>query len=350
MIQRIWYWLVYAYVWCGLRFYFSRIVVRGVNNIPEVGPVLFVANHQNALLDALLVATTHTRRMHFLARADLFKKKIMRTVLRSVNMAPIYRIRDGWSSLQNNEESFAYCRTVFAQQEALLIFPEGNHDLHRRLRPLSKGFTRIVLDVLSRDPHASLQIVPVGINYESHQHYFRGVSIYYGKPIQARDYYTGNFQSDASALRGVTSEAMKKLITHIDDLTTYAQLFKKLQVAGVDLLDPDATNECLTTLVKSHEKPAISRPWLKPVIWILQLINLPPRLVWRWLLPKIKDPVFVGTARFAVGITLFPLYYTMISVLLIWCVSFPGNYLLIILLLISMPVYGMATSRIAPAP
>jgi 1-acyl-sn-glycerol-3-phosphate acyltransferase len=57
----------------ALHFYFSKIKVYGKENIPKNKAIILVANHQNALVDPLLIAT-HTRlKPYFLTRASVFK-------------------------------------------------------------------------------------------------------------------------------------------------------------------------------------------------------------------------------------------------------------------------------------
>ena len=66
MIQIIWYEIMRVYVRIGLYFLHKKITVHGVENIPKKGAVLFIPNHQNALIDAVLIPTTNKRNIHFL--------------------------------------------------------------------------------------------------------------------------------------------------------------------------------------------------------------------------------------------------------------------------------------------
>ena len=87
-------------------FYFKRIHVHNVENVPKDKPVLLLANHQNALLDALLIATKCGRFSYFLTRAAVFKKSFIGKILKSLQMLPVYRVRDGWSTISNNNAIF----------------------------------------------------------------------------------------------------------------------------------------------------------------------------------------------------------------------------------------------------
>ena len=75
-MKHFWYNTVKIIVSVGLFFTHKKIKVYGKENIPKKGPLLFIGNHQNALLDAILIPTTTNRNIHFLTRASAFKNKI----------------------------------------------------------------------------------------------------------------------------------------------------------------------------------------------------------------------------------------------------------------------------------
>ena len=51
--------------------------------MPKNEPILFLGNHQNALLDPLLLAITSGRYTHFLTRAQVFKKTLVSKILKT---------------------------------------------------------------------------------------------------------------------------------------------------------------------------------------------------------------------------------------------------------------------------
>ena len=199
-MQRLWYYFLRTYVWIGLHFYFRKIIVRGREDIPT-GPVLFAANHQNAFLDALLIVCFNSHVTYFLTRADIFKKPFVRWLLGTMNMVPIYRVRDGWDSLDENQKTFETCFQIFEKQGAIVIFPEGNHGAQRRVRPLSKGFTRVAFEAINKDPSLTISVVPVGLNFSHHQAFRSCVSIDFGKPLVAINYLKGTIPASAIDLR-----------------------------------------------------------------------------------------------------------------------------------------------------
>ncbi|MBL0190325.1 MAG: 1-acyl-sn-glycerol-3-phosphate acyltransferase [Saprospiraceae bacterium] len=80
--------------------FFRKIYLVGKENIPQTGPVILASNHPNAFTEACIYAVIQPRPVHFLTRADVFKNPLANKILRSLNMLPIYRFRDGYSSLQ----------------------------------------------------------------------------------------------------------------------------------------------------------------------------------------------------------------------------------------------------------
>ena len=73
----------------ALHCYFSRIKTVGLDNIPESGPLMFLPNHQNALLDALLIAVNCRRKPYFLTRSDVFTNALFRSLFSFFHMLPV---------------------------------------------------------------------------------------------------------------------------------------------------------------------------------------------------------------------------------------------------------------------
>ncbi len=313
-MKRIWYHIVKIYIRTGLHFYFKEIRVVGTENIPKRGALLFVSNHKNALVDPLLIATTTTRNIHFLTRASAFKLKLVKLMLSTVNMLPIYRLRDGKEALAKNNEIFNKCFTILNKKRSLLIFPEGTHDIRRWVRPLSKGFTRITFGALEQYPELDLTIIPVGLNYTKADEFASSVSIYYGKPIVVNDYYDSkNINASTQELKTVVHKKMKEVTTHISAIENYDSIIE--QLGNVDYLDPNTVNDTLATLsgekiskTTSPKKPTLLWQFLKILVSINSVI---PILIYKAVESKIQEVEFVSTTKLAVGITAFPLFYVL---------------------------------------
>lgn len=318
-MSQLLYHILKFYVTLSIHFYFNRIKVYGKENLKGNGPFLLVANHQNAFMDGVLVGALNKFPVHFLIRADIFKKKWAAKLLRGLKLMPVYRIRDGAENLHKNEEQFNECIRLFMKKESVLIFPEGNHGNTRKLRPLSKGFTRIVFESQRQRPEMNLQIVPVGINYSHFKAFNSRVSIHYGKPIPAAEYYKEPLALQTNLFRERMAVEIKKLITHIDDDVRYEEILAKLNATNPDYFDPIETNQRIQKIQSGEPVARTERKTslfyllttpLKPLAW---LINKPVELGWRKFIKKIKDPVFVTSMKFGYGILVLQIYYILLT-------------------------------------
>mgnify|MGYP000730977927 FL=1 len=286
----------------------KKIIVNGKKNIPKKGVVLFMVNHPNGLIDPLIVTTNNPRTNYFLTRAASFKKPLVRLFLNSLNLIPIYRIRDGVQQLNKNKGVFEKCFNLLDNQKALIIFPEGSHDKRRTVRSLSKGFSRIVFGAIERNPKLQIQLIPVGITYQDSSSYPFKVSLNYGTPILANDFYKSNFHhSDIKKMKDVISDQLKVLSVHIPLTEDYEKWREKLISANVDFTKVDEVNSMIQSniIIKKNKKVNLVK-FLKPIIILNSLI---PWLLWKYVKNKITDFEFISTFKFGVGsLTVVPFF------------------------------------------
>ncbi len=211
------------------RCFYRSIHYTGWENIPQNGPVLFAPNHQNALMDALAVLLWQKKPVVFMARADMFKKRIISNLLRLIKIMPVYRMKDGYSKLSKNEQQFKEACFVLINNGSICLMPEGSQDGHRRLRPLVKGLFRIAFEAQraigkSRD----VQIVPVGIDYSGYEHAGSDLVVHFGKTILVSD-YMGFYELDPvlgiNTLRDHLADKIKNLITDIQNTENYEEIY-----------------------------------------------------------------------------------------------------------------------------
>lgn len=330
---------VRAYIRLGLFFYYKRIHVVGLDNIPKDKPVLILANHQNALLDALLIATRSHSFSYFLTRASVFNSLFFAKLLKSLRMYPIYRMRDGMQTITKNNAIFKRCSQLLSNKNSIVIFPEGNHNLKRTVRPLSKGFTRLVFETLDTHPNLDLQLIPVGFNYKRAENFADEVAIFIGEPLLANDYVFDEKNQAVLKLKVDVQNAIYKLTTHIP-IENYENYLKKLEGLHVDFLNPESVNACMLNNFENCNIKKLKKPsFVKQLLKIVLIINvLLPYLIWKKsILPKIKEIEFVSTFRFAVGITLVPIYLLAItSILAIYIGCFYALFYLLAVLLLAL--------------
>ena len=209
----------YQYVRLIFFQYYSRVEVNGVKNIPRKEPVILAPNHQNALMDALIVLYSGPQDVVFLARADIFRKKVLAFILNSLKMLPVFRQRDGTGELGKNQEIFDITVDVLNQNHFICLMPEGSHGDRRRLRPLVKGIFRIAFK--AQEPHGNrpyVKILPTGLDLGHYIKHNQTLLINYGEPIEVSDYWEQYLENPAraiNALKDRLTAEMKPLMIHI---------------------------------------------------------------------------------------------------------------------------------------
>lgn len=316
-LKLLWYYFIKALIKSSLFFYSKRINVLGKENIPKKGAVLFMVNHPNGLIDPLIVATNNPRVQHFLVRAAVFKKPLVKKLLGTLNLMPIYRIRDGVQQLSKNQEIFDKCYSILNNQKALMIFPEGSHNRMRTIRPLSKGFTRIVFGALEQNPDLNIQIVPVGLTYQNASVFPSNITLAYGQPILVNDYYTSEKEQQNKqivTLKNVVSQQLQQLTVHIPNDDNYQKTLSELNTSNVDFTQVSKVNQMIKNQkISSKPKSLHLFAFLKPLIFLNTLF---PWIIWKSLEKKVDEIEFVDTFRFAVNTVLVPIFYVIQSYLI----------------------------------
>ena len=280
----------------SLYSYFNTIELIGLNNIPLKGPVIFVGNHQNALLDALLIASFNRRSTTFFARADVFKYRLISAVLHYLGLLPIYRFRDGAKHLRSNISLFEKgARLLIAGEEALALFPEGNHGAERRVRPLKKGILRLLETVYKLEPNCRPLIVPVGFSYKALDVFDDSVAVRFGHPLDTSRYWDGQTGALDESLLVAIFDSLKKLTIHIEG-EDYKGIVANLEQRGVNWLNVDQVYKMLESNNYSSESVRHYPSRKFQLFSLKSLLSYPWRIV---ILPRIKEREFISTMRFA---------------------------------------------------
>jgi 1-acyl-sn-glycerol-3-phosphate acyltransferase len=93
------------------------LYVHGEENIPTSGAVLMVSNH-TSYLDPVAIGDASTRRVCFMAKAELFENNALGFLLRGVDSYPVRRGEADRSAFKN---TFA----LLEEGRVVCIFPEG---------------------------------------------------------------------------------------------------------------------------------------------------------------------------------------------------------------------------------
>ena len=346
-------------VWCtaGLNFYFKQWQINNASAVNVKGPIIFVPTHQNAFLDAVLVICSQKRNPWSIARASVFKKGLATTLLTAVKIKPVFRMRDGYSTLKNNEAILQEWISMLAHGEDIIIFAEGNHNDPYTRGELQKGFARIALKFQQLHQNIPLTIVPVGVHYEEHYSFRTRVLVNFGKPIDVNtiDHANLNEREKLDQIVDVTEQTLASLTVNIDG-DQYAEKIDFLKQHREFHRDMLAQVESDRKTVASfphapRRNEAASLPgWLRllnPLVWLGALLNLPPYLFIRnFVKKKVKDPQFIASLKYAFGVFLVPAYYLILLTICFFATeSLPATLIAAMILPVSAVVAADALKR-----
>src|SRR4051794_10160090 len=101
--------IVQAILSAALRLFFRRIETSDAGNAPVDGPLIFVLNHPNGLIDPALVLCALPRPISFLAKSTLFRIPFVTMLMRAVETLPLYRRIDPGEDMSKNRLTFEAC-------------------------------------------------------------------------------------------------------------------------------------------------------------------------------------------------------------------------------------------------
>ena len=247
-----------------IKLFFGRVVIKHQNKIPSKGPLIFVANHRNMILDAGVVKYSCKRNLFYLAKHTIFENKILGYLFRNANSIPVYRRQDAPELVKKNVESFNETYDIFKKGKSLMIFPEGISFAARTLFKIKTGAARIALNAESKnDFNLDLKIVPVGINYSDPSRFKSDVFVQYGDPISIKEYKRMYENDSKEAVVDIThriEESLLSLTTNLsfidlEDTINYLELIYKneLLFRGLDEKDKERNFQITKDMISAVE-------------------------------------------------------------------------------------------------
>jgi 1-acyl-sn-glycerol-3-phosphate acyltransferase len=205
LARKLVFYLLQIWLHIGYRFFFRKVILIDHRKVTSNRPIILAPNHQNSYFDALMTAIFVPQRFTFLARADVFKRPLMRQIAYLVSCLPVYRPHDGYATVKNNGETFDQCFDLLKEEESLLIFPEGNQYFSWRLRQLKKGLARIALNYNAKT-EKNLPIVPVGIHFEEYMSFNKAIVVAFGDEMSSSKYLKTYLENPSQALSELTND------------------------------------------------------------------------------------------------------------------------------------------------
>ena len=383
----------------GFKLFYRNIHVIGAEKVPDEGPIVFTPNHQNALMDAMCILCTKNRQPVFVARADIFQKPVIIKALHSLRILPIYRKRDGVNTSDNNQETFDIILKVLHHGRSVGIMPEGTHSEIKHLRALQKGVFRIAMKAQEEyGNRPGVKIIPVGLEYGDLVKFRSDVIIKYGEAIDLSGYYdlyTENPNRAFKVLQDLLTERMKEGMIHIENQTYYTEIeqmrviyarqaarkmgldynngenqlhIQQSIIAAMENLATDnpGAMEILCSKIRSYlailkncriDDQQVAKPFSLPAlilhflliflgipIWISgTLMNYIPYRIAYWGSHKVKDPQFISSVQYVIGLIVYPLFQIILAILFI--IFIPCIWGKLVMILLPVPL-GVMTYNI----
>lgn len=380
----------------GMRLYYSEIKVKNAHLLDESGPTIIIANHPNTLVDAWLIGNLCKQPIYYMTKGTFFSSPLKMWFLRSLKLIPINRATENRTKGVSNDETFAECYKLLEEGKTLVVFPEGNSFMERKLRDLKSGTARIALEVEKRNHgKIGIKVIPMGLIYLQANKFRSSVLVNVGNPIGVTEYVEEYKESQITAAKKLTSKfrtALESvLITTqskdqedlIEDLTQALQskyrgagngvekeidLLKQVRdrVEEISLIEPWKVEEIQHLMMNINWRLAklkIRADFLdrrfRSTMFVRQIIssivfliigfplfivgvihNIIPYKLTEYLLPKlVKHVEYYAPVAILLGLLLYPLNYIGFVVLMNQFVelSFWQEFLYFI----TMPVLGM---------
>lgn len=177
------------YIWCKIYY---RAEVRGLENIPKEGPLIFCGNHRSYLDPPLMVATAK-RDLKFLAKQELYNNKFLSFLGWVFEAIPVKRDEKDLTAIKESLK-------VLKQGNCIALFPEGTRNGLEKGEKVKDGAAFFAV-------RSGAPVIPCGIKGGEKGN--RKVTITYGKPLDFSKY---KGSKDKEVLDNITEEIMNNII------------------------------------------------------------------------------------------------------------------------------------------
>jgi len=177
----------FIFIWkklCKLtmKVFYRSYEVSGEESIPENTGIILCVNHVNALIDAAVLQASTDKDIRALARDGLFKNPFLKPILQMIGTVPIYRRETEQSDTSKNQDTFSRCYELLAENQTLVIFPEGQSHSKSFVQEIKTGAARMALGAIQTNGVAPV-VLPVGMTFNRQKRARTEVLVHYGDPI-----------------------------------------------------------------------------------------------------------------------------------------------------------------------
>ncbi|MEE0946010.1 MAG: lysophospholipid acyltransferase family protein [Acutalibacteraceae bacterium] len=188
------YRVVKAVITPFVYFYF-RLKKYGIHNIPKEDACIICCNH-TSISDVLFLAALCPRQIHFMAKDELFKNKILGFFLYKLGAFPVNRRTGDKNAINRAEE-------ILREGKILGIFPEGTRHTDGAPHKAKPGVSLIAMSTKA-------PILPCAVYRENARvHLFQKASFRFSNPISYEE-YAGEL-TGKTAIRQITKLITEKI-------------------------------------------------------------------------------------------------------------------------------------------
>lgn len=176
----------------GLFRLLYRFEARGVSNIPQSGPVVLCSNHKS-LIDPVTLGIGATRKIHYMAKEELFRIPLFNSLIRALGAFPVKR---GGVS----KEAIRTAINVLKADKVMGIFPEGSRK-GERIEGVGMG-KRGAITIAARSGAVVIPVAIIGDYW-----LFRKLTMVCGAPLDLSSY----LEKGAEDWEGATEVLMSSI-------------------------------------------------------------------------------------------------------------------------------------------
>ena len=217
----------FIFLWkklCSLtmKIFYRSYEVTGEDSLPENTGIILCVNHVNALIDAAVLQASTDKDIRTLARDGLFKNPLLKPILNMTGTVPIYRRETEQTDTSKNQDTFSKCYELLAENQTLVIFPEGQSHSKSYIQNIKTGAARMALGAIKENGVAPV-VIPVGMTFSRQRRARTEVLVHYGEPI---DLNVPKDMDEYDAVHLITDRVQKG----IESVTLNTESWKDLEL------------------------------------------------------------------------------------------------------------------------
>lgn len=346
-----------------IEVFFGKVRVEGLQHVTASQGAILVANHPNTFLDAVLLTAIFPARLHYLAKAPLWRFPILGSVLDRLGAIAVTRRQDaGDPTAHTNQRAFDTATKTLKGSGHVLVFPEGVSQPGLSLKPIKTGTARLAFQ-FARQTHWNrpVKVIPIGLDYAEPTVFRSAVTVRIGEPMDVSAFQAAYRENPKQAVWTVTqsiSDRLKELIPHLDHPelehlvhmihqlygenvgavlgvsdTTQARLAIARAVDQYQNLDPDTVRlfyqriasyfDHANRLATPANHPPIPkrqilegfRTIFSPATLGLMVNWLPYKLTGAILERATPAAVWIATGKLTIGCAVFAAYYSLVGLI-----------------------------------